>query len=372
MEGEKLGRAETGRSARLQKGEKSTTEKEDPANAKPASMEASTEANSLADIHAAIQIGMTAIRQDMKKDLDSLRASIREDMKKELSDFKDEINQSLGAIRSELTATTTRLDNVEQRVADGEDRTLDVEEALQAMILLHDSTQAKLLDMQMRQRRNNMRIFAVDEDETEALNLKDWVTTFLINSVGISADLDLKIQRCHRALGPKPPKEAPPRSIIVNFLESTTQELVVSTAWKKGKILYKDKRLFIDNDYPPEIKKKRGEYSDIRKLLQKEGIKFRTPPPARLKVLFEDGTVIYDDAKEAADDLRGRGYSLPEEGGPTSEGGGPSSERGRSAPSGRRRQPPWTKVGGGKRKNTNRAEQIREKLRQFRHNPQKK
>ena len=262
MEGERRGRTERRGPSRTQRGEKSTMGKDDNANAKSTSAEASTEANSLVSIHAAIQAiqhGVAAIRPDMKKELDTFRDSLREDMKKELSDFKDEINQSLGAMRNEMTATTARLDGVERRVAEDEDRSLELEEALQAMILLHDATQAKLLDMQMRQRRNNIRIFGVGEDETDAHDMKDFVTTLLRNDVGISADLDLKIQRSHRALGPKPPKEAPPRSIIVNFLESTTQELVVSTAWKKGSVLYKNERIYIDNDYPPEIKKKRGE-----------------------------------------------------------------------------------------------------------------
>ena len=33
------------------------------------------------------------------------------------------------------------------------------------------------------------------------------------------ADMDIGIQRCHRALAPKPPKDAPTSSLVIRFLE---------------------------------------------------------------------------------------------------------------------------------------------------------
>ncbi|XP_030635214.1 low affinity immunoglobulin gamma Fc region receptor II-like, partial [Chanos chanos] len=61
-----------------------------------------------------------------------------------------------------------------------------------------------------------------------------------------------RIPRCHRALGPKPPKEAKPRPMVVYFQEFKTKELVLHSAWKKKEIHHSGRQIYIDRDYPAE------------------------------------------------------------------------------------------------------------------------
>ena len=70
-----------------------------------------TEASLLANIHAEIR----AMRADVNKELSALCHKLREDVKNELAEFRVEINQTLGNIREDLTTTTTRVDEAEQR-----------------------------------------------------------------------------------------------------------------------------------------------------------------------------------------------------------------------------------------------------------------
>lgn len=95
-------------------------------------------------------------------------------------------------------------------------------------------------------------------------------------------DIDLGIQRCHRALGPKPPQNVSPRSVVIYFLEFRTKELVLSSAWKKGEIHLDQRRVYFDRDYLADIQKKRRAYATIRKLLKEKGLRFQTLPPAKL------------------------------------------------------------------------------------------
>ena len=99
-------------------------------------------------------------------------------------------------------------------------------------------------------------------------------------------EIDLKIQRCHRALGPRPPRDAPPRSFVLNFLENKTKDQVISTAWKKKEVFYKDTRVYFDNDYPTEVMRKRREYAGIRRVLKEKGVRFQTPPPCQAQGVF--------------------------------------------------------------------------------------
>ena len=69
----------------------------------------------------------------------------------------------------------------------------------------------------------------------------------------LARDMDLGIVRCHRALAAKPPPEANPRSIVMCFQDYRIKELVHTTAWKKKEVLLNGKRVYFDNDWPPEI-----------------------------------------------------------------------------------------------------------------------
>lgn len=134
-----------------------------------------------------------------------------------------------------------------------------------------------MTDMEARSRRNNIRIYGIAEGE-EGNNMMDFVVKLLKSELTTPGELDLKIQRCHRALGPRPAREAPPRSIVINFQEYKTKELILSSAWKKKEVFYKGTRVYFDHNYPTEIVKKRREYAGIRRVLKDKGVRFQTPP----------------------------------------------------------------------------------------------
>ena len=327
-------------------------ESDDDANASlpsPAGLD-HAEASMLASIHAEIK----AMRHDVKSELHSFRSTLREDMKKELTELRGEINQALGDVRGDLKNTTARVEEAEQHVADLEERSLDLEESLRHLERKQEFMQTKVTDLEAWSRRNNIRIYGIPEGEEEN-NMTDFVVKFLKSELAVSGELDLKIQRCHRALGPRPPQGASPRSIIMNFQEYKTKERILSSAWKKKEVYYKGTRVYFDHDYPTEIVKKRREYAGIRRMLKEKGVRFQTPPPAKLKVFLDGGPRTYNDAREAADDLRKKGFPVgQDEPGPTP---GP-------------RTTAWERVVDKRRQRASHPEQIREKLRAFRRDPQ--
>ena len=144
-----------------------------------------------------------------------------------------------------------------------------------------ESMQIKVADLELRSRRNNIRIYGIPEGEEEN-NPMEFVANFWRSELALG-EIDLKIQRCHRALGPRPPRDAPPRSFVLHFLENKTKDQVISTAWRKKEVFT---RVYFDNDYLTEVMRKRREYAGIRRVLKEKGLRFQTPPPAKLKVFF--------------------------------------------------------------------------------------
>ncbi|KAI2654005.1 LINE-1 retrotransposable element ORF1 protein [Labeo rohita] len=91
--------------------------------------------------------------------------------------------------------------------------------------------QEKLTNIELRSRRNNVRIYGILEGKEDGSSVAQFVDGLLKNELGL--DIDLQIQRAHRALLPKPNPNSPPQSIIVNFLQFTVKETVLKLAWQK-------------------------------------------------------------------------------------------------------------------------------------------
>ena len=167
----------------------------------------------------------------------------------------------------------------------------------------------KFTDMEARSRQNNLRIYGIPEG-TQGNNIQQFIDHFIKKELEPLAEAELGIQRCHRALGPRPPNDAQPRSVIAYFQEFKTKELVLHSAWKKKEIYHSDRRIYFDHDYPVETLAKRKEYAQMRRILREKGIRFQTPPPAKLRVFFDAGPITYGSAAEAARDLKTRGISV--------------------------------------------------------------
>lgn len=305
----------------------------------------------------AIYNEIRALRSDLKSEMSEFRHSLRDDMRKELNEFRGEINTKLQETSRELQATTTRVAEAEQRVSDIEEWNTAAKDALTQALENQEALQAKLTELESRSRRNNLRIYGIPE-ESEGPNLTEFVSKLIKSQVGPPVtDMDLGIQRCHRALGPKPPHGAPPRSLVICFLEFRVKEQVLHTAWRKKDVRYDGKRIYFDQDYPPEILKKRKAYVGILRALKAKGIRFQTPHPAKLKVFFDSGTRVYESATEAAKDLKKRGLSLEEVNEPD------------STALKQRRLATWERAGAGRRRQMVDQGRIRERLRSFQRAP---
>ena len=56
--------------------------------------------------------------------------------------------------------------------------------------------------------------------------------------------------------------------------------------------------------------KKRKEYAEAKTALKDKNIRFQTPFPARLRVHYPEGTVLYGSPEEATEDMAKRGFPV--------------------------------------------------------------
>ena len=109
-----------------------------------------------------------------------------------------------------------------------EEWALGAKEALCHSINIQESIQAKLTDLEARSRRNNISLYGIPED-AEGDNMQDFIESFIQSKLPL-CDTELGIQLCHRALSPKPPQNANPRSVVTYFLEYRVKEQVLRSA----------------------------------------------------------------------------------------------------------------------------------------------
>ncbi|KAI3358297.1 hypothetical protein L3Q82_014671 [Scortum barcoo] len=216
-------------------------------------------------IQANIITEIKAVRSDMKKEYFETIGVL----KKELTDFREEINQKLSSIGTDLQEITERVEETEQRVADMEEQSAEISKLLSHTLEIQQSIQTQLTDLEAQSRRNNIRIHGISEG-SEGEDIQDFVEKFIKSELSLP-DTRLGIQCCHRSLGSRPPQGSSPRSMIIYFQEYKTKEVVLRSAWKKREIRFEGKRVFFEQDYPAEILKKRRAYADIRKALKENG-----------------------------------------------------------------------------------------------------
>ncbi len=230
---------------------------------------------------------------------------------RELRGFRQDNKLQLEDIKGEIKKTNARLDEAEERIIKAEERIQNTEDILLEMLKLHSSLDAKITDQESRSRRENIRIYGVAEgSEKESPSMTSFVEKLFRENLNIPEDMTLQLERAHRALGPQPPEEAAPRSILVRFLSFKTKETILHLAWQKKGFTWQGRRVNLDNDYAPRILQKRRAYAEIRKVLKDRQIQFQTLYPARLKVKYDDETRIYESVEEAAVDLANRGFPV--------------------------------------------------------------
>ncbi|KAK7919028.1 hypothetical protein WMY93_010312 [Mugilogobius chulae] len=197
------------------------------------------------------------------------------------SSLSAEINASITRLESKLDKIQSAINDHDQRLSSLEDAATDtrkdmhdMEVKLAAVMDDNAKLKAKLVDLESRSRRNNIRIVGVPED-VEGPRPTAFFSEMLLEVFGkdilkTAPDLD----RAHRALAAKPGPAAKPRAVVVCFHNFQTRELVVRKARElRGKLRYKDSPLHIFEDYCPEVLEQRSAYRGVMKELYNLGLK---------------------------------------------------------------------------------------------------
>ncbi|CAI5692670.1 unnamed protein product [Oreochromis niloticus] len=252
--------------------------------------------DSAGELLKAIELMKTEMKQDNER------------LRQDINTLQQELGGKLDKIKEDIKTLSERMGEAEDRVGNIEDMTLELTEALIQSLTAQKLIQNKLADLESRSRRNNIRMFGVEEG-AEGRSVQDFVSELLQHEILIPDGLELKIQGDHRIPTRKARPGELPRPILINFQEFTTKELILREVWKKKQIQVKGKMIYFDHDYAPDIVQKRKQYREVKRILKDAGVRFQTHFTS-MRIHWRDGARYYSSARDAALELQRRGYDV--------------------------------------------------------------
>ncbi len=141
------------------------------------------------------------------------------------------LETSVDELKDQITKLETRIVEAEERIRNNEDSVMRHGRVIRYLLQREVELSARCDDLQNRLRRNNLRIYQVPENSEEGKNPVEFVKDLFTSTLNALPDADIKIERAHRSLAPKPKDTEPPRSIVVKFTDFPVKEAILRQAW---------------------------------------------------------------------------------------------------------------------------------------------
>ncbi len=158
----------------------------------------------------------------------------------------------MGKIKPHMEKLDKRVTTTEHRVSANEDRSIRQDRAVGYLLRREAQITAKEDNMENRLQQNNIRVYKIPAD-VEGKEMVPFISNLLSTMLELQEGMDIKLERAHGATTPKPKATAPPRSIIVRFLDFSVKEVVLQQSWKQRYITFQGRKVFFDQDYSPEV-----------------------------------------------------------------------------------------------------------------------
>ena len=178
----------------------------------------------------------TLINGNFQTTMAELKKSQEEikELKKEINDFKVSIQYTEDELNEKIENIEEKQENIYDRIDEIYEYQIDP-----------DYVYEKLVDLEDRSRRNNLRIYGIEETNNETWEkCEEHVEKVFNEKLGLA---NIRVERAHRVRRTKGDKSKKPRAIVCNLLSFKEKKSVLKNANK-----LKGTNIFIDEDYSSE------------------------------------------------------------------------------------------------------------------------
>lgn len=167
------------------------------------------------------------------------------------------LEERLDRIQTTVTVHSGKLDDLKSNANRQDERLLAMETTCAKLTASNDKLAAKVIDLESRSRRNNIRVLGLPES-IEGLQPTTFFSKMLAEIFGDILDSSPECDRAHRSLSQKLEPGQRPRPVIIRLHKFQAKEKIIRKARsKRGKLKYLDNPIFIYEDYAPEVVEQR-------------------------------------------------------------------------------------------------------------------
>ena len=180
--------------------------------------------------------------QKQEKNSGTFEITMKEikDLKTEVSDLKHSLEFTENVIEKKVEKLKTELDSFEDKVQDIWDNQIN-----------SDYIQHKLIELEVRSRRNNIRIDGIEEKEREAWEIYEAKATKVFKE-NLGIEKEIIIERAHRTKkNYKDKNKKCPRTIVLRSANFNDKNIIL-----KNKNKLKESDVYIKKDFSRELRKK--------------------------------------------------------------------------------------------------------------------
>lgn len=259
------------------------------------------------DLDAAILSGVSKALKEQQRNFDaSVAHAVKEALdcalipqltilKEEISTANEVIRKVVSDVQHQASETQKTYATVQSLHATVRSNKHDLNDVLTQLAKLQD----KMIEMEDRSRRNNLRLVNLPES-VGGSNLKAFVVANLPKWIPSLAGQRIEIDRCHRIYdGSIQPRgeDQKPRTVIFRLLRFSDRQDILQGA-RKAKPKHGNSDLFFFPDYSPQTSAKRREFVPVIDKLSDRGIRSFLLYPATLKVEHGGSQLFFNSPAE--------------------------------------------------------------------------
>ena len=261
---------------------------------------------------------LRTVKVDIVNMIDSKIDQLSTAFRGEIAAFKDETNTTITAVKTAMEVQANTIADLEQNAIRATDTIAMLEQDVAYLKKTVEKLASECEDLSGRSRRQNLRVLFVKEMAEMNKKPRDFIAQLLKNALSLG-ELPL-VDRCHRALRPRPAEGAPPRPFILRLHYAHQHEEILRKAADMKQITFQGKKILIFPDLPPSVVKRRALFKPARDLMRdKPGVRFGMQFPAKLRVSFNGKEHFFTDPDKATEFAKQNFQSAPETTDPTTE-----------------------------------------------------
>lgn len=209
-----------------------------------------------------------------------------------LRPFIEETNSKIQSLTDHWSQLDTRISAVEHKV----DSFAEIPPEVSLLKSQVSTLQRQVEELENRNRRNNLRIYGLQEG-SEGADPLSFFRSFLPKLLHMPDGTALNIQRAHRLGHPSAASSSSPRprGVILYFLEYTDLLKVLSAARSAQRVTWSGHTLFFAQDYAKATANRRKAFLNMRPELRALGARYGLFHPCVFKVTHNNKTVTYED-----------------------------------------------------------------------------